>query len=68
MWEPGWKRLAKALEPLAITPDRLAERIDDALRSCDLRAMRELVRDTLVLAPDLPAVVRARSEVTAFLA
>ena len=61
-WEPGWKRIARSLEPLAVKPERTAERIDAALAALDLRAMRELVRDTLVLAPDTPAVLRARLE------
>lgn len=61
-WEPGWKRIARSLEPLAVKPERAAERIDAALAALDLRAMRELVRDTLVLAPDTPAVLRARLE------
>jgi predicted nucleotidyltransferase len=50
-WEPGWKRLATRLEPLALKPERLAERIDDAIRALDLQAMRELAAETLELAP-----------------
>jgi predicted nucleotidyltransferase len=66
-WQPGWKRAARAAEALPSRPERLAERIDGALRSLDLRAMRELVLDALALAPGVPAVVRARIEVEAFL-
>lgn len=64
-WEPGWKRLVLRVEPLAVKPDRLAERIDAALSEPDrraaLRAMRGLAAETLALAPDLPAVVDARA-------
>lgn len=67
-WEPGWKRLPQLLEPLALKPERLAERIDEALRESSLRTARALVRDTLALAPDLPRVVVARERVAALLA
>lgn len=50
-WEPGWKRLAARIEPLAVKPDRLAERIDAAMRDLDLQAMRALAAETLALAP-----------------
>jgi hypothetical protein len=59
-WEPGWKRLAARVERLARKPDRLAERIDAAGRTLDLAALRQLAAETLALAPDLPAVLRAR--------
>ena len=59
-WEPSWKRLPTLVAPLALKPDRLAERIDEALVESSLRKARELVRDTLALAPDLPRVVLAR--------
>lgn len=59
-WEPSWKRLPQLLAPLAIKPERLAERIDEALEESSLQKTRELVLDTLVLAPDLPRVVLAR--------
>ena len=59
-WEPGWKRLAARLERLALKPDRLAERIDAVGRTLDLAALRQLAAETLALAPDLPAVLRAR--------
>lgn len=59
-WEPSWKRLPQLVAPLAVKPDRLAERIDEALRETSLRKARTLVLDTLRLAPDLPRVVLAR--------
>lgn len=58
-WEPGWKRLGARLDPLAVKPDRLAERIDAAVRGLDLTALRALARETLELAPRRPAVERA---------
>jgi hypothetical protein len=67
VWEPGWKRIATSLARLEVKPDRTAERIDATLAAHDLRAMRELVHDTLALAPDTPHVVRARRETEAFL-
>jgi hypothetical protein len=67
-WEPGWKRLQILVEPLAIKPERLAERVDQALRDSDVIAARTLVRDTLAFAPDLPQVVKARSRNEAILA
>jgi predicted nucleotidyltransferase len=59
-WEPGWKRLPARLAPLALKPARLAERIDAAIRSFDLQAMRALAAETLALAPETPKVRRAR--------
>lgn len=59
-WEPSWKRLPQLVAPLAVAPDRLAERIEDAVARGSLRATRELVRDTLALCPALPRVVLAR--------
>ena len=66
-WQQGWKHLATVLEPLPLQPEGLAARIDAALAGGDLRAMRELVSDTLALAPGSPAVERARAEVAALL-
>jgi hypothetical protein len=66
-WEPGWKHLPRSVAPLAVTPERLVERIEAALGTHDLGAMRELVRDTLALAPGLPTVVAARRHVDAML-
>jgi hypothetical protein len=64
VWQPTTKRLAARVEPLAIKPDRLAERIEEALIERDpLRAvtlMTELQADTVALAPDSPNIVRAR--------
>jgi predicted nucleotidyltransferase len=60
VWEPSWKRLPQLVAPLAVKPERLAERIDEAVAETSLRKTRELVLDTLLLAPDLPRVVLAR--------
>ncbi len=64
VWEPTTKRLADRVEPLAIKPDRMAERIDEALTEADPRRavllMTELQLDTVLLAPDGPNIVRAR--------
>ena len=61
VWPPSTKRLAERLEPLTIKPDRLAERIERALTTCDLLQMTELQLDTALLAPDTPNIVRARA-------
>jgi predicted nucleotidyltransferase len=64
VWPPTAKRLASRVEGLPHKPDRLAERIGDALTEPDPRravlVMTELQFDTVVLAPDGPNVVRAR--------
>jgi hypothetical protein len=64
MWPPTTKRLASRLEPLAIKPERMAERIEESLTEQDLRrallAMTELQLDTVKLAPSGPNVDRAR--------
>ena len=60
VWEPSWKRLPQLVAPLAIKPERLAERIDEAVAETSLRKTRELVLDTLLLAPEIPRVVLAR--------
>jgi predicted nucleotidyltransferase len=60
VWEPSWKRLPQLVAPLASEPERLAARIDEAVAETSLRKTRELVLDTLLLAPDLPRVVLAR--------
>jgi predicted nucleotidyltransferase len=67
-WEPDWKRLPDRVASLTVKPDRLAERVDEALRDWDLVVARTLVRDTLALAPDLPQVVQARELNNAILA
>jgi predicted nucleotidyltransferase len=68
VWQPTTKRLAARVEPLAIKPDRLAERIEEALTEPDpLRAvtlMTELQADTVAFAPDSPNIVRARQWLT----
>ena len=52
------------MEPLAVKPDRLAERIEEALTEPDPRRaviiLTELQLDTVNLAPDGPNIVRAR--------
>jgi len=64
VWPPSLKRLAVRAEPLAVKPERLAERIDEALTEPDPRrallVMTELQLETTLLAPDGPNVVRAR--------
>jgi hypothetical protein len=63
-WQPTTKRLAQRLEPLAVKPERLVERIDEAIAEPDPRraliAMAELQLETVRLAPDGPNVNRAR--------
>jgi predicted nucleotidyltransferase len=65
VWQPTTKRLAARLEPLAVKPDRLAERIDAALAEPDPRrallVMAELQLETVRLAPSGPNVDRARA-------
>ena len=64
VWQPTTKRLAARVAPLATKPDRLAERIEDALTEPDprraLRVMTELQLETVLLAPSGPNVDRAR--------
>lgn len=63
--QPTAKRLAVRVEPLEVKPERLAERIEEALVEPDpqraLVAMTELQLDTLRLAPSGRYVDRARS-------
>ena len=63
-WQPTTKRVALRAEGLAVKPDRLAERIAEALTEPDpLRAlvvMTQLQLDTVALAPSGPNVDRAR--------
>ena len=65
VWQPTTKRLATRVATLAVKPDRLAERIDEALTQPDprraLRVMTELQLDAVRLAPSGPNVDRARS-------
>lgn len=64
VWPPTTKRLPLRVESLAVKPDRLAERIEEALSERDARrallVMTELQLDTVNLAPDGPNVDRAR--------
>jgi predicted nucleotidyltransferase len=63
VWQPTTKRLATRVAPLRVKPDRLAERIDEALTEADprraLRVMTELQLDTVLLAPSGPHIERA---------
>jgi hypothetical protein len=65
VWQPTSKRLAARVAPLAVKPDRLAERMDEALTETDPRrallVMTELQRDTVLLAESGPNVDRART-------
>jgi len=63
-WQPTTKRLEDRAATLTHKPDRLAERIEDALTEPDphraVLVMTELQLETLALAPDGPNVNRAR--------
>ena len=63
--QPTAKRLARNTASLAVKPDRLAERIEEALSEPDsrtaLRLMTELQLETVQLAPNGPNVDRART-------
>jgi hypothetical protein len=65
VWQPTTKRLAARVAPLAVKPDRLAERIEEALTEPDPRrallVMTELQLDAVLLAPSGPNVDRART-------
>jgi predicted nucleotidyltransferase len=62
--QPTTKRLAQRVEPLAVKPERLVERIDEAVTEPDPRraliGMSELQLETVRLAPSGPNVDRAR--------
>lgn len=64
VWQPTSKRLADRVQSLLVKPERLAERIGEALTEPDpLRAMlvmSELQADTVDLAPSGPNIDRAR--------
>jgi hypothetical protein len=64
-WPPTTKRLSARVAALRVKPDRLAERIEEALTEPDprraLRVMTELQLDTVLLAPSGPYVDRART-------
>jgi len=63
-WQPTTKRLADRAATLTHKPNRLAERIEDALTESDphraVLVMTELQLETLALAPDGPNVNGAR--------
>ena len=65
VWEPTTKRLVTRVEPLGVKPERLAERITEAVTEPDprrgLAVMTELQLDTVRLAPSGPNVDRART-------
>jgi predicted nucleotidyltransferase len=65
VWQPTTKRVAVRVAALEIKPDRLAERIEDALTEPDprraLRVMTELQLDAVLLAPRGHNVDRART-------
>jgi hypothetical protein len=64
VWEPTTKRVAARVQLLALKPERLAERIEEALTEPDpvraMLVMSELQADTLALAVSGPNVDRAR--------
>jgi predicted nucleotidyltransferase len=64
VWQPTLKRLADRVATLTHKPERLAERIEEALTEPDphraLLVMTELQAETVALAPDGPNVNRAR--------
>jgi predicted nucleotidyltransferase len=64
VWRPTTKRLSARVAPLTMKPDRLAERIEEALAEPDsqraLRLMTELQLETVLLAPSGPNIDRAR--------
>jgi predicted nucleotidyltransferase len=64
VWQPTTKRLADRVAPLELKPERMAERIEEALTEPDLRraviVMTELQAETAALAPEGQNIVRAR--------
>ena len=64
VWQPTTKRLSARVAPLAVKPDRLAERIEEALTEPDARrallVMTEVQLETVLLAPSGPSTDRAR--------
>ena len=64
VWQPTLKRLADRVAALSDKPERMAERIEEALTEPDPRrallVMTELQLETLLLAPAGPNVDRAR--------
>jgi hypothetical protein len=67
-WQPTSKRLAARLEPLAVKPERTAERIEESLAAQDpyhaLRVLTQLQLEVVQLAPSGPNVDRARTWLT----
>lgn len=65
VWQPTHKRLASRVETLAVKPERLAERVEEALTDPDPRrallTMTRLQADTADLAPNGPNIRRART-------
>ena len=65
VWQPTTKRLADRVAELPRKPDRLAERIEEALTEPDppraVLVMTELQAETVALAPDGPNINRARA-------
>ncbi len=63
-WPPTSKRLAERAAGLSVKPERLANRIEEALTERDphrgLRVLTTLQLDAVHLAPDGPNVLRAR--------
>ena len=65
VWQPTLKRLADRAATLTHKPERLAERIEEALTEPDacraVLVLTELQADTVALAPDGPNINRART-------
>ena len=65
VWQPTLKRLADRASTLDRKPERLAERIEDALTEPDphraVLVLTELQAETVALAPDGPNINRARA-------
>jgi hypothetical protein len=64
VWPPTTKRVAARAESLAVKPESLAERIEEALSEPDpfraVRVLTELLLETVALAPSGPNIDRAR--------
>lgn len=64
VWQSTTKRLSARLAPLAVQPDRLAERLTRTMAIADprdaLRSMTEIQLEAVLLAPSGPMVDRAR--------
>jgi hypothetical protein len=64
VWQPTLKRLAARATTLTHKPERMAERIEEALTEPDSRrallVLTELQAETVALAPDGPNIDRAR--------